>query len=244
MPQFLHKKKPAQEEAASAKCIGFEDVLVEHMESLWQVALRLTKYNQDDAKDHIQDAVLRAFKARESLSNVENCYAWLKRILVNTFLNSVRDNRKWNETQDLSAAEGIASDTFEGTPSLLIDAIKTDLWNDDLIHALESLPELTRQLFILSDIEGYTHEELSEMFSMPKGTISARIYRGRKKLAELLEEYAIQHGFIKREDVNKDRESMREAMALCQDRAKQEAEEFERMQTSEEKAQVKESVKL
>lgn len=226
MPQLLHKRKTSDrpQDAAVRKHVGFEDVLTEHMEALWQVALRLTNYHREDAKDLLQDAALRAFNHRETLAGVDNPYGWLKKVLVNTFLNRVRDNKRWNEVRELDEAESVASDNYEGTPSAVLDVLRTDIWNDDLMRALDSLPELSRQLFILSDIEGYTHDELAVMFSLPKGTVSSRIYRARTKLAQKLEAYAVRYGFITVEQTEKERGEMREAMAMCPDRAKMEEE--------------------
>jgi RNA polymerase sigma-70 factor, ECF subfamily len=225
MPQLLQKRKTSEApQAAVRKHVGFEDVLTEHMEALWQVALRLTNYHRDDAKDLLQDAALRAFNHRETLAGVDNPYGWLKKVLVNTFLNRVRDNKKWNEVRELDEAESVASDNYEGAPSSVLDVLRTDIWNDDLMRALDSLPELSRQLFTLSDIEGYTHDELAVMFSLPKGTVSSRIYRARVKLAQKLEAYALRYGFITIEQTERERKEMREAMAMCPDRAKMEAE--------------------
>ena len=213
----------------SRQAIGFEDLLSENMERLWQVALRLTNYYRDDAKDLLQDAALRAFNHRETLLGVDNPYAWLKRVVVNTYLNRIRDEKKWSMREELDETMSVASDNYEGTPSSVLDALKTDIWNDDLLRALNALSEDNRRLFILSDIEGFTHDELSEMFSMPKGTISSRIYRSRAKLARLLESYAVKHGFISAAKVEEEREEMRVAMAMCPDRAQQESEVLKKL---------------
>jgi hypothetical protein len=99
------------------------------------------------------------------------------------------------------------------------------------------LNEQSRQLFILSDIEGYTHDELAEMFKLPKGTVSSKIYRTRAKLSKMLERYAVKHGFIQEAQVEKEREAMHEAMAMCPDRARMESEAMSSL------PQVKEEMK-
>ncbi|HET6513471.1 MAG TPA: sigma-70 family RNA polymerase sigma factor [Candidatus Kapabacteria bacterium] len=229
MAHLFQKRRTKEKDLVARKAIGFEDLLTEHMERLWQVALRLTNYHRDDAKDLLQDAALKAFNHRETLIGVDNPYAWLKRVLVNTYLNRVRDEKKWSMREELDESLSVAGDNFEGTPSSVLDALKTDIWNDDLFRALNALSEENRRLFILSDIEGFTHDELSEMFSMPKGTISSRIYRSRAKLARSLESYAIKHGFITAEKVEAERKEIRQAAAMCPDRAKQEAEVLQRL---------------
>jgi RNA polymerase sigma-70 factor (ECF subfamily) len=245
MSQLLHKQKTsaAPQLTAHRKHVGFEDLLTAHMEALWQVALRLTNYHRDDAKDLIQDAALRAFNHRETLAGVDNPFGWLKKVLVNTFLNRVRDDKRWNEVRDLDEAESVASDNYEGTPSAVLDVLRTDIWNDDLMRALDSLPELSRQLFILSDIEGYTHDELAVMFSLPKGTVSSRIYRARTKLAQKLEAYAIRYGFITSEQTETERAEMRQAMAMCPDRAKMEEDALRILNASPSDSTVQKEIK-
>lgn len=218
---FLHGTRAAKlatkGDAPGVPLRGFEDILIEHSDALWRTALRLCNYNVQDAEDTFQEAAIRAFRGRASLEQVDNTYVWLHRVLTNTFLNRVRDSKRWNERLDLESAEGVADEPYESTPSALIDSVHRDVWNDDVAKALSALSEDSRSLFLLSDIEGYTHDELAAMYHLPKGTVSARIYRARKKLARLLEAYAVERGFVSKDDLANDRARMAEAMAVCAD---------------------------
>ena len=211
--------------------LGFEDLLTRHLADLWRVAHRLCNYNQANAEDLLQDAMMRAFNGRESLMKADNQYAWLRRVVVNTFLNTVRNTKKWRMTREVVETDSVA-DAYEGVPSSVIDAVKEDLWNDDIAKALNLLPESSRTLFLLSDIEGYTHDELAELFELPEGTVSSRVYRTRVKLVKLLEQYALEQGYLSRAKIETERKEMRDAMAQCADRARLEAAAIEELKAS------------
>ena len=66
---------------------------------------------------------------------------------------------------------------------------------DEVTTALDALPADYQTALILSDIEGYTYEEIAEFSQAPIGTIRSRIHRARVMLAERLEHYAHRHGY-------------------------------------------------
>jgi RNA polymerase sigma-70 factor (ECF subfamily) len=61
---------------------------------------------------------------------------------------------------------------------------------------LEHLPDEYRTVTILSDIEGYTYEEIGDFLEIPIGTVRSRLHRARKILRSILKEYAMDHGYI------------------------------------------------
>ena len=180
---------------------GFEDVLLANMEKLWGVALNLCRHNQMDADDLVQDAVLRAFKGRASLESADYPFAWLRRTLLNTFLNKQRDEKKWREHEDLTEAENLPSHedavSIGEIPSALTHNILLALWDDEILRAVDHLPEEYRLVFLMSDIEEMTREEISEQLNIAMGTVSSRLYRARRKLAGELGGYARARGFSK-----------------------------------------------
>jgi RNA polymerase sigma-70 factor (ECF subfamily) len=70
--------------------------------------------------------------------------------------------------------------------------------SDEVAEALERIPLDYQTVLILSDIEGYSYEEIAEFIRAPLGTIRSRIHRGRKMLAQRLEEFARREGYITR----------------------------------------------
>ncbi len=186
-------------ETAAEECHkGFEDILVENMGRLYRVAMNLVKHNRMDAEDLIQDAMLRAFRNRTAVESAMEPYAYLRRALVNTFLTKIRNEGRRGTYTDLSTVENLADDVME-IPSVLIENIHSNLWDEEIVKALDRLPSIYRAVFILSDVEEMTREEISEQLKLSKGTVSSRLFRARRFMAKELEEYAHRRGFGKQQ---------------------------------------------
>jgi RNA polymerase sigma-70 factor (ECF subfamily) len=197
----ISTKKPSEVLATGriSTRTGFEDIILEHTPRLWSVALSFCRYNHLEAQDLFQEAMIRAFRYRQSLESAENKYGWLRKTLLSTHLNRLGDNKRWNSHEDISLAEEIPS--FDPMPvsELVTDIFKKDLWDDDILHALDGLPEEHRTVLLLSDVEGFTREEITELTGLSMGTVSSHIFRSRKKLAKILKDYAIIGGYVGKE---------------------------------------------
>ena len=68
---------------------------------------------------------------------------------------------------------------------------------DEVKAAVESLPVEFRMVVLLSDLEGFSYQEISEILSLNLGTVKSRLFRGRKILQDLLFRYAKEHGLVK-----------------------------------------------
>ena len=65
---------------------------------------------------------------------------------------------------------------------------------------MESLPEDFRIPVILADLQDFSYKEIAEIMNCPVGTVMSRLFRGRKKLQEILFEYAVERGIIAQRD--------------------------------------------
>ena len=126
-------------------------------------------WNDEDAADAIQEAILRAWQKRRSLKNPEAFDAWLTRILLNECRNIQRKNRF--RTLPLEAEPAVAE-----APDL------------GLRDALRRLPEKYRTPLLLHALDGYSVTEVAQMLRVPESTARGRVYQGRKQLKILLEE--------------------------------------------------------
>ncbi len=175
----------------------FEELVVPHKESLRNFALKLTK-NEDDAQDLVQETLLKAFRFLDKFEKGTNARAWLFMILKNTFINMYRKTSKEPLKIDYDGVQNfydsIKSDevkfehTSEDPYSRLLD--------DDLTQAIAGLQEDYRTVVILSDIEGYTYEEMAEFIDKPVGTVRSRLHRARKMLYTKLFDYAVDKGYV------------------------------------------------
>lgn len=186
-------KKSSVEDA-----ILFEDNAFEHIDSLYSTALRLTR-NPQDAEDLVQDTCLRGFQFFNRYQQGTNFKAWIFRILMNMFINKYhKDQRRPPSVQFEKveyAVENVLNDDERST--ILTDSnMFRNIFDDEIVRAIESLPEDYRISVLLCDIEGFSYKEIGEILDIPMGTVMSRISRGRKMLQKLLLDYAKREGYI------------------------------------------------
>ena len=98
---------------------------------------------------------------------------------------------------DEMVKEITASDKSEAQSAEVVTAILKDYVSDDIISALESVPDQFRIAVLLSDVEGFSYQEISEILGISVGTVKSRIFRGRKILQKQLWDFAKQRGILK-----------------------------------------------
>lgn len=185
----LVKAKEEEEETT------IEEILIKYMDPMYSTALRLCK-NKEKAEDLVQDTCLRAFKYFDQLRSNGNVKAWIFKILMNTFINKYRKNIKEPPIVDLELSESLLtceSNFYSSNPEEIL--IKSSL-DEDIKKALDNLHVDIKAVLWLSDVEGFTYQEIGEMLECPIGTIASRLYRARSLLRETLWEYAKKRGVI------------------------------------------------
>ena len=174
---------------------GFEEEALVHLDTLYNVALRLTG-NPADAEDLVQETVLKAYRAWEKYERGTNCRAWLVTILRNTFINQFRKRRKKPSKVDYDAVEDIS--VFEAVQEQdPTGAFFRHIVDDEVTRAVQELPEEFRMPLVLSDVEGLSYAEIAEILDIPVGTVKSRLFRGRRRLQRRLYEYALEMGYIR-----------------------------------------------
>jgi RNA polymerase sigma-70 factor (ECF subfamily) len=179
----------------SAKHSEFEREALVHLDTLFNVALRLTG-NTPDAEDLVQDTVTKAFRAWEKYEKGTNCRAWLVTIMRNTFINKFRRESKkptaveFEAVQDVSVFESVQDRDPAGSFFRFIV-------DDEVKRAIQELPEEFRIPVVLSDIEGLSYAEIAGILEVPVGTVKSRLFRGRRRLQQRLYEYALEMGYIR-----------------------------------------------
>ena len=175
----------------------FQREAVVHMPSLFQAARYLTR---DDAaaEDLVQETLLKAHRFWHRYQEGTNCKAWLFRIQTNTFLNSTRKKSRTMTLIEDADSEPATESLYEhaafyGTPETqYLQGMMPEMIQD----ALESLPENFRLPVILADLQDFSYNEIAEIIGCPVGTVMSRLFRGRKRLQELLFAHAVEQGII------------------------------------------------
>ena len=181
----------------------FAELAMEHMDSLYAGALRMTR-NPADAEDLVQETYLKAYRGFGGFEEGTNLKAWLFRILTNTYINRYRQQQRRPDETDLADVEDFylyrrLGGIDEARISKSAEDTLLELFTDDEVKvALESLPETFRMAVLLADVEGFAYKEIAEILDIPIGTVMSRLHRGRKALQKALYEFAVERGLVER----------------------------------------------
>lgn len=174
-----------------------------HMDALHGVACRLTR-NPTEAEDLVQDALVKAMRARDQFQLGTNLKAWLFRILTNTFINKYRRGGLERSVLEGPDADPLADGWVSAsTMRQLRDPEQVALLpivEGEVKKALDALPPEFRLAVILCDVEEFSYEEIADIMGCPIGTVMSRLHRGRKLLQKSLYAHALAMGIVKGED--------------------------------------------
>ncbi len=176
----------------------FEREAIPHMDALYNFALRMTG-DSDAANDLVQDTFLKAFRFFDKFEKGTNCKAWLFRIMKNTYINNYRKKTKEPDKVDYEDVENFYENAKpSSTDSAHLEKeIYDNLLDDEISSAIASLPDDFKTVIILSDIEGFTYDEIADFVDCPVGTVRSRLHRARKMLFAKLYKYASDKGYVK-----------------------------------------------
>jgi len=158
----------------------FNDKLLGLQDKLLYFALSLTA-NDEDARDLLQETILKALTYRKQFTANTNFKAWVFTIMKNTFINNYRRNQK-------------TRNTFDGNEDALRVAYKRNYASEtpEMVH---SVTEMNGYIARLDDdfripfkmhTDGYKYKEIAEQLELPIGTVKSRIFFTRKKLQAML----------------------------------------------------------
>lgn len=170
----------------------FDAEVLPHLDTLYRVALRLTG-DPSAAEDLVQDAILRALKGWSSFRPGSNARAWLVTILRNQFINGWRSRRRAPQQVDVESVPE-APDMSDPDPE---GRFFSDLIDDEVLAALDALPDDFREVIVLGDLEGLPYAEVAEALEIPVGTVKSRIFRARRILQGQLRRYAEETGLVR-----------------------------------------------
>ena len=181
--------------AESSRRTAFEKEALVHLDALYRVALRLAG-NASDADDLVQETMFKAYRSWDQYQPGTNAKGWLLTILRNSFINEYRRRTRHPETVDVDTIEPFAvfQDIQEEDPQ---GAFFDKIVDDEVLRAIDGLPEAFRETVVLSDVEGMSYQEIGKILGIPVGTVKSRLFRARQMLQGKLYEYAVGNGYIK-----------------------------------------------
>ena len=151
-----------------------------HVDRVYRLAFRLAG-DDDLARDFTQDAFIRAFDKLGEFRGDASLATWLHSITVSVSLNGLRKVKRLR-TREVEMDEELAGHArgWGAEPDLKVR----------LRRAIDALPEGYRTVFVMHDVEGYTHEEIARALGIQPGTSKAQLFRARAKLRAALADFA------------------------------------------------------
>jgi RNA polymerase sigma-70 factor (ECF subfamily) len=131
--------------------------------------------DDDLAQDYAQEAWIRSIRALPTFRGDARFSTWLHRIAVNAALQALR------RSEARTRREAQPPEQIPVAP-----ARRDVLLRKRLEDALDNLPEGMRQVLILHDVEGYTHEEIGDVLGVTSGTSKSQLFKARAKMREML----------------------------------------------------------
>jgi RNA polymerase sigma-70 factor (ECF subfamily) len=179
----------------------FSARIAENTHSLYTLALRLTG-NAADAEDLVAESVAKAWSVIGSLQDRQRFRPWIFRILHNRFISDYRKKSvrpaetHYTELDKGEDSEQVAQLLAQQPDEFLLwwanpeREFTNNLLAEDLIAAIDSLPEVFRTTVILINIEGLSYDETAEVLNVSPGTVRSRMNRGRTLLQKALWQHA------------------------------------------------------
>ena len=174
---------------------------MQYAPQLYSTALRMTR-NRSDAEDLVQETYIKGWRSFHTFQEGTNLRAWLFRIMTNTYINKYNAQKRkgteveLDDVEELFLYKRLGSIDQSQLSSSAEDQMLELFTDDEVKNALEELPEDFRIPVLLSDVDGFSYKDISEMLEIPIGTVMSRLHRGRKAMQKMLYEYARERGLI------------------------------------------------
>lgn len=168
---------PSMTEAKLIKACLANDRLAQRMlyerysQAMYTIAYRMTG-DFDLANDVLQEAFLKVFRNLASFRSESTLGAWIKTIVVRTALSKLRRRPQFEPLENHHLGEAVDW-------GHRLDA-------EYLEKAIHALPDGYRAVFVLIEVEGYSHKEVADMLGISVGTSKSQLFYAKKRLREMI----------------------------------------------------------
>jgi len=145
---------------------------------LWRFAVRLST-NPHDAEDLVQRACVRALERRHQLQPGTSALSWMYSIVHSIWVNELRAQRIRNRSS-MEWSEELADTVADPSGT----APEVDALHQQIIAAVQGLPDAQRAVMLLVAIEGLSYREAAEVLDVPVGTVMSRLARARLTIGQ------------------------------------------------------------
>lgn len=148
-----------------------------YSKAMFNVCYRMMN-NREDAEDMLQEAFIQAFQKLDTFRNESGFGSWLKTITIRTCINALNkrklDLTYFDEMHRFDAAEDEPAEALYTT--------------ENILEAMNQLPEGGRIVFSLYLLEGYDHSEISQILNITESTSKTQYMRAKRRVNELMKQ--------------------------------------------------------
>lgn len=151
---------------------AFKDLYDLHSTKAYNIAVRVLS-DSDSAKDAVQETFIKVYKNICSFKFESAFFTWFYKILMNSCLDALRKKKDSDEIDDLNGIENEYSNDIK----------------EILEKEISLLPSQYRTVFVLFEIEGFSHQEISSVLGIAIGTSKSNLHRAKEILKEKIKKY-------------------------------------------------------
>lgn len=170
---------------------AYDELVQRYQNRIYATIYHMTS-NHEDANDLAQESFIKAFKALKSFRGNSSFFTWLYRISVNKTINYLKQRKKRTHMSlndlDIQAEHDpdMVALVSENTPYR--EAGLAEL-QEHLNSAMQKLSEVHRLVVTLHDVQGMSHDEISQILDCSNGTVRSRLFYARQQLQAHLSDY-------------------------------------------------------
>lgn len=158
----------------------FKNIVLPAKDKLYRFALRMLR-DEDEAKDAVQEVLIKVWNKRESMGSVQNVEAWCMQITKNHVLDKVKTKR-YKLTDSMEDGFDLSDNSFSSPASIT----ETNDTMENIIKIINALPEKQKQVIQLRDIEGFSYKEIGDIMGVELSQVKVNLFRARKSVKDNL----------------------------------------------------------
>lgn len=176
---------PVQKDELVERCkrgdnLAYKELYQRYSKAMFNTCLRILN-NAAEAEDVLQESFTEAFRNVNSFEQRTSFGGWLKQICVNRCINQLKKRRI--DLVDIEKLNG-----YDNLPDSTVDESEIILKVESVKKAIMKLPDGYRTVINLYLLEGYDHEEISQILNVAESTTRTQYMRAKQKLLQLLKE--------------------------------------------------------
>lgn len=196
-PQGAPPDEALVDRAKAGDFAAFEQLVSAHQERVYRLALRMMG-TESDAQEVVQDALLSAWRNLQKFEGKSQFGSWLYRIAANAALMMLRTRRRHPQVSmeevtalgaDETGVDGFGAGAGDDWSKRPDDQLQSSELRAAIQSAVDALPESSRQVFMVRDVDGLSTEETAETLGLSVPAVKTRLHRARLALREAISRY-------------------------------------------------------